>query len=101
MKKVPHRNLRKKGFTPDNPLSEDETRKKYFDLAKSIGCERELFQIFQRYDGLLRNCSNPIERHQIAVLANVEVHKLFMFRDPLIVRGQEILPGDPNWKGEV
>lgn len=92
---------RRKGFTPENPLSENETRKKYFDLAKSLGCEQELIQIFQRYDNLLKNCSNLVERHQIAVLANVEVHKLFNFRDPLIVRGQEVLPGDSSWNGEV
>ena len=95
------KNPRKKGYTPENPLPENETRKKYFDLAKSIGCQGELVKIFDRYDSLLKGCSNPIERHQIAVLANVEVHKLFGFRDPLVVRGQEILPGDPNWKGEV
>lgn len=95
------RNPRRKGYTPENPLPEDETRKKYFDLARSVGCHRELVQIFNRYDNLLKGCSNQIERHQIAVLANVEVHKLFGFRDPLVVRGQEVLPGDLDWKGEV
>lgn len=87
------------GLTPDNPVPEDETRRKYYNLAKKIGCDKELVQIFERYDNLLRSCTNPVERHQIAVMANVEVHKLFGFRDPLIVRGQEILPGDPNWEG--
>jgi len=93
------KNPRKKGYTPDNPLPESETRQKYFGLARQIGCEKDLFQIFQRYDNLLKSCSNALERHQIAVLANIEVHKLFGFIDPLVVRGQEILPGDPNWKG--
>lgn len=93
------KNNNRKGFTPDNPLPENETRKKYFDLAKSIGCDKELVQIFQRYDNLFKSCLNPNERYQISILANVEIHKLFGFRDPLIVRGQEILPADPSWKG--
>lgn len=95
------KNPRRKGYTQEHPLPEDETRKKYFDLAKSIGCHIELVQIFHRYDNLLKRCSNPIEKHQIAVLANVEIHKLFGFRDPLVIGGQQVLPGDPNWKGEV
>ena len=88
----------KRGTTATNPLTEKETRQKYFDFAKFLGCEKELFQIFDRYDRLIKGCTNPIERHQMSIMANVEVHNLFSFRNPLIVGGKEILPGDPNWK---
>ncbi|HLG26319.1 MAG TPA: hypothetical protein VI423_00875 [Paenisporosarcina sp.] len=78
----------------DKPLSEKETRLKLFALAKRLGCDIELRQIFTRYDNLLKTCTNLEERKQIAVLANVEVHKLFSFRNPLVVSGKEIIPGE-------
>lgn len=87
----------KRGHSLENPLTENETRKKYFEFAKSLGCDQDLIQIFNRYDRLLKNCTNVTEKHQIAIMANVEVHKLFSFINPLIVAGQEILSGDPSW----
>lgn len=91
----------KRGISASNPLTENETRKKYFDFARILGCDRDLIQIFNRYDQIIRSCGNQVERHQIAIMANVEIHKLFNFRNPLIVGGKEILPGDPDWKEEV
>lgn len=82
----------------EKPLSEQETRKKLFSLAKDLGCHIELKQIFNRYDTLLRTCPNQDERRQISVLANVEVHKLFNFRNSLVVAGKEIIPSDTDWK---
>jgi hypothetical protein len=84
----------------EKPLPEAQTRKKLFTLAKRLGCDFELKKIFTRYDELLKKCPNALERKQIAVMANVEVHKLFNFRNPLIIRGEEIIPGDPDWKKE-
>ena len=91
----------KRGTSIDNPLTENETRSKYLTYAKNLGCYQELLQIFDRYDKLLKKCTNLTEKQQIAVMANVEVHKLFNFRNALIVGGKEILPGDPDWKEEV
>lgn len=82
----------------EKPLSEKETRQKLFNLAKDLGCHIELKQIFNRYDNLLKTCPNVTERHQISVLANVEVHKLFNFRNSLVVGGKEIIPSDTDWK---
>lgn len=82
------------------PLSEYETRMKLFSLAKSLGCDKELKIIFQKYDKLLKNCSNQKEAKDIMILANVEVHKLFNFRNSLVLEGKEIIPADTDWKEE-
>lgn len=83
------------------PLSEIETRRKIYALAKKLGCEIELQQIFDRYDGLLKRCTNQLERQQIAVMANAEVHRLIGFRNALIVDGKEIIPADENYKSDL
>jgi len=44
--------------------------------AKYKGCEKELQQIFNKYDSLLRNCSNAKEREQIGMLGVLAVSKL-------------------------
>lgn len=90
----------KRGKTFDKPLTEAETRVKFYSLARRMGCEMELRQIFDKYDRLLKNCTDANERKQMAVMANVEVHRLFSFRDALVVGGQEILPADPDYKPE-
>lgn len=79
-------------------LNEQQTRAKFLTFAKRLGCEAELRQTFDKFDALLRNCTNPTERQQIAILANVEVHRLLGFQDGLSVDGQEIIPADPNFK---
>jgi len=88
----------KRGKSFDKPLTEAETREKLYLVAKKLGCYQELQQIFYKYDALLSKCTNATERQQIAVLGNVEIHKLFNFRDALFVNGQEILPADPDFK---
>lgn len=86
------------GKTPEAPLTEAETRTRMLGLAKRLGCEMDLRLLFERYDKLLKTCKNEVERQQISVMANVELHKLFNFRNPLVVEGREILPGDPGWE---
>lgn len=95
------KNNAKRGLTPDKPLTEEETRKKLFGYAKLLGCEKDLAQILQRYDNVLKGCTNIIERHQMAVMANIEVHRLFNFRNPLVIGGVEVLPGEPSQEEKV
>lgn len=80
------------------PLSEQETRKKMLALAKSRGCLVELKMIFDRYDRLLKEHADPQSRKQIAIMANVEVHKLLDFANALVVNGVEVIPADDNFK---
>lgn len=82
-------------------LNEQETRQKLLGLASDLGFGPDLLKILNRYDNLLRNCTNELERQQIGVMANVEIHKLFGFRNALVVNGVEIIPGDPDLKGNA
>ena len=89
----------------DKIHSEKKTRQGILNLAAAQGCEMELRQILNRYDNLLKTCKYPKERHQIAVLGNVEVHKLLNIQSGLaimkthdgkVVGGEQIIPHDPN-----
>lgn len=81
-------------------LNEQETRQKMFQLAKSLGCTIELKRIFERYDPLLKRTNDETEKKQIAIMANAELHKLFSFRNALVVNGEEIIPADSNYNEE-
>lgn len=84
----------------NKPVSEQESRKKLFSLAKQLGCEEEFRKIMHRYDDLIKRCSNPVERKQMAVMGNVEIHRLFGFRDGLNIGGVDVIPADPDFKAD-
>lgn len=90
--------MKGRGYTYEKPLTEAETREKLFAEARRLGCYMELRQILERYDRMLKNCKDQSERKQISVMGNVEIHKLFNFRDALVVDQQIILPADPTYK---
>jgi hypothetical protein len=77
-------------------LSEDQSRDNLLATARKLGCEQEVKQIFNKYDALLKSCTNKSERDQMAILGIVELHKLLGCRAPLVVNEQEVLPGDPT-----
>lgn len=83
------------------PLSEKETRLHLFAQARELGCSMELKKIFDRYDALLKRCQDEKERKDIAIMANAELHRLFSFRNALVVDGQEIIPADENYDPDV
>lgn len=72
-------------------LSERETRANLLDLAKFFKCEKEILQIFAKYDNLLRNCTNPIEREAIALAGNEEVHFLLNSRPGFLMVGNKMI----------
>lgn len=57
---------------------EDEKtyRQKLLTMARTLGCEMELKQIFNRYDGLMKNCKNEQERKAIAAMGVQELSNL-------------------------
>jgi len=57
-------------------LSELETRNNILKAAKQLGCEKDVIQIFNKYDLLLRNCTNLQEREAISTMGNLEIHRL-------------------------
>jgi hypothetical protein len=56
--------------------SEMKTRKVFLNLASKIGCEVELRHIFDKYDKILKNCTNESEITHIQALAVNEVNNL-------------------------
>ena len=59
-------------------LSEAATRNNILEYARHLGCEGDVLKIFAKYDNLLRNCTNPMERQAISYAGNEELH---MFLD--------------------
>jgi hypothetical protein len=77
---------------PKRKLSEVEMRQRAINQAKAQGCEMEVRMLFDKYDNLLKNCSNPIERKHIAITAIAELHRILNCQDSLIINGVEVLP---------
>lgn len=78
--------------TKSDVVPESQFRTRLLNLAKNAGCEDDLKKIFNRYDNLLRNCTNPQERKAISIMGIAEIHRFFGCTDALVVAGQEILP---------
>lgn len=55
---------------------ESDYRLQLRNVAHHLGCETELLQIFDKFDGLLRNCKNAQEAKAISTLGVIEVSKL-------------------------
>jgi hypothetical protein len=72
--------------------NEAQTRNVILTIAKKQGCEKEALQILNKYDNLLRNCSNPIERKHISITGITELHELLNVQGSLNIDGMEILP---------
>lgn len=72
--------------------TEAESRKNLLNTAAKLGCQHEVQQILNKYDKLLKNCTNQNEYKQIAILGLVELHKFLGCSGSLVVNGQEILP---------
>lgn len=72
-------------------LSEAKTRENIMDWARYYGCEQEVILIFNKYDNLLKSCTNKEEREAIAVMGVQELHHLINSdRSPFMV-GDKII----------
>ena len=71
-------------------LNEKETRKKLLESGKAWGFEGDLLKIFDKYDKLLKSCSNPQEREAIAIMGAQEINKLLGAADAIEVNGKVI-----------
>ena len=69
--------------------------------AKILGCERDLQQIFDKFDEALKKCKNDTEIRHIQVLGAAEVHKLFGCRGGLTVNGWTIIPAEPGFEQDA
>lgn len=77
---------------PKHIMHEDKFRSELLNLARMQGCENELKQILNKYDSLIRGCTNPIEKKDIALNGIAEIHRLLNVSGGLSVDGVEILP---------
>lgn len=57
-------------------VDEKDYRRKLIGMARLLGCEPELIQIFVKYDTLLRNCKNMEEAKAIGAMGVMEVSNL-------------------------
>lgn len=77
-------------------MNEAESKRHLLEKARKLGIERDIQAIYDKYEMALKKCTNPVERKQIALMGVVELHKAINCSGPLVVGGQEILPGDPT-----
>lgn len=80
-----------KGPNGEKVYTEDETRRRLINTAKGFGFEMEVRAILDRTDSLLRNCTNPQEREQIALFGILEIHKLLGAGGGLEVNGKKVI----------
>lgn len=57
-------------------LPEAETRKRLLQHARIVGCEGDMKILLDKYDRLMRNCTNDKERADMAKLGAYEVYRL-------------------------
>ena len=82
-----------KNFLPKNKIaSEKKTREVYLHIAKQLGCDGELKQIFDKYDALLRGCTNETESNHMKLLAISEINKLMETQYNLFYEGMNNIP---------
>jgi hypothetical protein len=68
-------------------VPEHEQRSRLIKLAQAQGCSHELQMIFDKYDSLLKNCTNKKEKAHIAYLGVTECARLLNTAEDLIVNG--------------
>lgn len=84
-------------------MDEKTYRFRLMEEAKHKGCAKELQQLFDKFDALLRNCTNQQEREHIGMLGVLEVSKLidggYVGKGgSLIVNGQVIIADEDDSK---
>ena len=73
---------------------ESETRKKVLGLAMAKGpsCYMQAVFIMDKYDKLLRNCTNEVERNQMGAMGIAEINALLSCNDELYIEDRIIIP---------
>lgn len=69
-------------------LPERETRKRLLKHARIVGCEGDMKLLFDKYDRLIRNCTNDKERADMAKMGCVEMYNLLGRGGELYIDGE-------------
>ena len=72
-------------------LPEDETKKRILQFARERGCEYDVKRIYEKYEKLLKNCTNAKEREAISSMGCVEIYRYLGSGGQLYVNGQLIV----------
>lgn len=78
----------------DKVLPERETRLRLLKHAQIVGCEGDMKLLFEKYDKLLRNCTNDKERADISKLGVYEMYRLLGGGGELYVNGELVAKDD-------
>ena len=66
-------------------LSEEKTREKLINYARYLGCEVEFVTLLNKYDTMMRNCSNEQERIDMGKVGAYELLQLIELHGGTIV----------------
>ena len=75
-------------------LSEQETRRRLLKHARLVGCEGDMIKLLDKYDKLMRNCTNDKERKDMSKLGNYEIWKCLGGGGELYVDGNLVAKED-------
>lgn len=73
-------------------LPEHEVRKRILETAERLGCKKDILQIFNKYDNLLKDCKNEEEKKQISTMGSAELYRFFHCTSGLQINGSEVIP---------
>ena len=89
--------MKKRKRKSTEPLDEIDTRLTiYSDCRNKYGpeAERQLRMVFDKWDNLLKKCTNEQERQHIKVMAITEVHTMMNYVGGLSVAGKVVIEDD-------
>ena len=70
-------------------------------LAKGMDCYMQVYMLFDKYDKLIKNCSNAQEREHIGTMGIAEIHMLLDCYGDWVVNDKVIIPGEQSKKIEL
>lgn len=80
-----------KAGTLKNPFNEKETRNRLLGYANRYGMGKGLQEMLDKYDRMIKNCGNDLERQHMKQLALAEIHNFLGFIDGLEMNGEMII----------
>ena len=69
-------------------------------LAKGMDCYIQASMLFDKYDKLIKNCSNAQEREHIGTMGVAEIHMMLDCYGDCVVNNKIIIPGEQPKKAE-
>ena len=69
-------------------LNETDTRNRLLAHARLLGCEKDMLKLFNKFDKLLKKCTNEKERKDIGKLGTVEMYSLLGKGGELYIDGE-------------